>query len=118
MILFCCLINVADAQQPTISPSENNEYCPNTEYTFTVSLTKEYYSVNGENCYVSQSPPPGGKTITFKGIFYDNNSKQTFHIVYSDGSSYDFKIQKDQILILSIMRAHSAECGSNCFATL
>lgn len=94
MILFCCLINVADAQQPTISPSENNEYCPNTEYTFTVSLTKEYYSVNGENCYVSQSPPPGGKTITFKGIFYDNNSKQTFHIVYSDGSSYDFKFKK------------------------
>jgi hypothetical protein len=86
---------LAAKSQATISPSQNNEYCPNTEYTFTASLPKAYSSMIGEGgCYVTQSPSgTGGYNITFKGKFADANQKQTFRIYYTDGSNdyFDFK---------------------------
>jgi hypothetical protein len=81
---FCSIIlNITEAQ-PTISPLQSNEFCPNIEYTFTATLAKPYSSMIGEGCYVTQLPTGGGTTITFKGKFIDENSKQTFRIYHSE----------------------------------
>ena len=48
--LFLLLIIVAScltASSQSIFPPETNEYCPDTEYTFTVTLPKTYQSVIG-----------------------------------------------------------------------
>lgn len=80
----------------TISPSQNDEYCPNTEYTFTASITKPYSSIIGVGgCAVTQQPSsPVGSTFTFKGTFNDVNQKQTFKIYHTDGTQTDFDFKK------------------------
>lgn len=51
------------AKSEAISPLQSSEFCPNTEYTFTVSISKPYSSMIGEGgCVVIQllhdkSPP-------------------------------------------------------------
>lgn len=96
IVLLCSIFENAVKSQPTISPSVNNEYCPNTEYTFTVTLTKTYSSMIGEGgCYVTQLPtPPVGTTFTFKGKFADANQKQIFRIYHPDNTSTAFEFKK------------------------
>lgn len=67
--VICSISLLIAKSQPTISPSQNNEYCPGIEYTFTVTITKPYSSMIGVNsCFVTQLPtPPVGTTFTFKG---------------------------------------------------
>lgn len=94
MILFCSiLLNIAKSQ--TISPLQTDEYCPNTEYTFTATITKAYSNMIGVGgCIVTQLPTsPVGLTFTFKGKFADANQKQTFQINHLDGTTtlFDFK---------------------------
>ena len=79
-----------------ILPLLTDEYCPDTEYTFTANLPKPYSSMIGEGgCYLTQSPSgSGGYTITFKGKFGDVNQKQTFRVYYNDGTNYSFDFKK------------------------
>lgn len=90
--------------QPSILPSQNNEYCPGTEYTFTATITKAYSSMIGEaGCFITQSPqPPVGTTFTFKGQFGDVNQKQTFRIYHPDNTSTTFDFKKIKSLFYGI----------------
>ena len=45
IVLLCTLFNFANSQ--TISPVETGEFCPNTEYTFIATITKQYSSMIG-----------------------------------------------------------------------
>lgn len=94
-IFFSIAIIIAHTQ-PTISPSLNNEYCPNVEYTFTATITKAYSSMIGVGgCYVTQLPAsPVGTTFTFKGKFADVNQKQTFRIYHPDNTWTDFDFKR------------------------
>lgn len=69
----------------TITPSLSDEYCPNVEYTFTVTISKSFSSIVGEGgCIITQQPSnPVGSTFTFKGKFADLNQKQTFRVTFS-----------------------------------
>jgi len=66
-VIMSFLLNLANSQ--TISPALTDEYCPLTEYTFTVSITKQYQKMIGVNgATVTQLPTsPVGGTFTFKG---------------------------------------------------
>ncbi len=102
LILVCFfLLNAANSE--SISPLITDEYCPNTEYTFNVTIPKSYSSISTlGGCYVTQLPtPPVGGTFTFKGKFADANQKQTFTINYTDGSHYDFVFKKIKSLFYS-----------------
>lgn len=94
IVLFCVMLNTVNAQ--TISPLQTNEYCPNTEYTFTVSVPNTYSSMIGVgSCYVTQLPAsPVGSTFTFKGKFGDANQNQSFRIYYTDNTFFDFDFKK------------------------
>ena len=98
------------AKSQTVSPSVNNEYCPNTEYTFTVSISKTYSSMIGEGgCFVTQLPAfPVGTTFTFKGKFGDANQKQTFRIYHNDGTSTQFDFKKIKSLFFGACTPISA----------
>lgn len=100
-VFFCIVLNTASSQ--TISPSQNGEYCPNVEYTFTATITKAYSSMIGEGgCYVTQLPAaPVGTTFTFKGKFDDVNKKQTFRINHPDGPSTAFEFKRVKSLFYS-----------------
>jgi len=94
LVFSFLLFNVAKAQ--FIVPSQNDEYCPGTEYTFTVTIAKPYLNIVAEGgCYVTELPTsPVGSTFTFKGKFADLNQKQTFRIYYQDNSSTPFDFKK------------------------
>lgn len=88
----------------SISPLQTDEYCPNTEYTFTATIPKIYQSMIGvSGAAVTQLPTsPVGSTFTFKGKFGDVNQKQIFRITYTDGTSYDFEFKRIKSLFYSI----------------
>lgn len=99
LLAFCIILFNATKSQ-TISPLPTNEYCPNTEYTFTVTIPKTYSSMIGMGgCYVTQLPtPPVGSAFAFKGKFADVNAKQTFRITYTDNTTQDFEFKKNKSL--------------------
>lgn len=83
------------AKSQSITPNPNREFCPNTEYTFTVVITKPYSSMIGEGCVVTQLPfTPVGTTFTFKGKFNDVNAKQTFRVIHPDNSTTPFEFKR------------------------
>lgn len=86
----------------TSSPATNDEYCPNVEYTVTVTITKAYSSMIGEGgCIITQLPTsPVGSTFTFKGKFADANQKQIFRVYFSDKTSYGFEFLKSNLFLL------------------
>ena len=94
ILLTFLLIEAVNSE--SISPDVTTEFCPNTEYTFTVTISKGYSSISTSGgCYVTQSPTsPVGSTFTFKGKFIDVNAKQTFTINYTDHTHTDFEFKK------------------------
>mgnify|MGYP003411768172 FL=1 len=57
LFVYCSL---SSKSQNTIFPLESNEYCPKTEYTFTVNITKPFQSINRNercNCYANTGTP-------------------------------------------------------------
>ena len=117
-----CSFTILVVNAQTISPLQSNEFCPGTEYTFTVTIPKTYSSMIGEGgCFVTQSPTfPVGSTFTFKGKFGDANQKQTFRIYYTDGSNDPFEFKKNQIIILFNNRlfTNTTKPGNNYCTTL
>ncbi len=73
--------------QTSTAPSELLDYCPNTQYTFTVSLPSgsTYTSMTSANgATITQLPPNGsGSIFNFSGRFQDLNQTQTFTVNYS-----------------------------------
>jgi hypothetical protein len=76
----------------TISLGTDNEYCPNTEYEFTVTLPEPYYSISATQMLITQQPYAFNSSNTsfkFKAKFTDVNIKQFVVIRYkSNGTGY------------------------------
>ncbi len=85
--LFALIVTTVTVAQ-NISPVITGEFCPNQEYTFSVSsLPGNYISIDVfGGATVTQYPSGSGTSITFKGKFSDINGTQTFSIIYSGGS--------------------------------
>lgn len=62
---FCMLLLlVVPAKSQTISPTTDNEFCPNTEYTFTASLNYPYQSMFAlGGCTITQFPTGTGQYL-------------------------------------------------------
>lgn len=103
LIAACTILFNLAKSQLTILPSQNDEYCPGTEYTFTATITKPYSNMIGVGgCFVTQLPQaPVGTTFTFKGKFGDANQKQTFKIYHPDGTQTDFDFKKIKSLFFN-----------------
>jgi hypothetical protein len=110
-VLFCTILNTANSQ--TITPRQSTEFCPNTEYTFTATITKPFSSITGVGgCFITQTPAtPVGSTFTFKGKFDDANQKQTFQVNHPDGSHTDFEFKKIKSLFYSAVSTAFPPCN-------
>ncbi|HZK70794.1 MAG TPA: T9SS type A sorting domain-containing protein [Clostridia bacterium] len=108
-----CSFTILFANAQTISPVQTTEFCPSTEYTFTVSIPKTYSSMIGEGgSFITQSPTfPVGSTFTFKGKFGDANQKQIFRIYYTDGTNYGFEFTKIKSLFYSTTSTAFPPCN-------
>jgi hypothetical protein len=95
IIIPCLLLSVLVPAQ-TISPNVNTEFCPKTEYTFTITITKPFLNIVAlGGATITQFPfMPVGTTFTIKGKFDDVNIKQTFKVNYQDNSSSVFEFKK------------------------
>ena len=112
IVLFCTIFNIVYSQQ--ISPVQTGEFCPNIDYTFTVSsLPKPFQSIIGNGgCFVTQQPTsPVGSTFTFKGKFGDANQKQGIRIYFTDGTFFDFEFKKIKSLFYSATSSSSQQCN-------
>ena len=94
VFFICCFLH--SKSQNTISPLDTNEYCPNTEYTFTATILKAFSSIIGTNgAIVTQAPvPPVGSTFTFKGKFGDVNQKQIFKVTFTDNTFTNLPLKR------------------------
>jgi hypothetical protein len=100
--LACFILFIPFAREAvnaqTITPASSDELCPNTEYTFTVTMPagKTFSGIVSSNgSAVTQYPStPVNGFLSFKGKFSDINQKQIFRLNYSDGSGFDFVFKK------------------------
>ena len=111
IVLYCTFLNTAYSQ--TISPVNTVEFCPNTEYTFTVNIPKPYLSMLGDGNSVVTQPPqiPVGNIFTFKGKFGDVNLKQTFRINYTDNTFFIFEFKRIKSLFFSATSSAFPPCN-------
>lgn len=97
----------------SVSPDQAGEFCPNVEYTFTVTIPKTFDNIIGNGgCSVTLPPVvPVGSTFTFKGKFGDTNQKQWFKINYKDGTYYDIEFKKIKSLFYSTQSNANPPCN-------
>jgi hypothetical protein len=88
LIFALLFIAFQSKSQVTISPLETNEYCPNTNYTFTVTIPGTNGSVTGDgNAVVISNASSSSGTFTFVGKFNDVNITQTFTVNYTESGT-------------------------------
>ena len=97
LIIILFISNLASFSQ-TISPTENNEFCPNVEYLFTVTLpsgsSNPFLSATN-NASITVQPAVGSTTnFTFKAKFFDDNATQSFILNWSPNGSKTFSFNK------------------------
>ncbi|HNF37762.1 MAG TPA: hypothetical protein PLC45_03760 [Chitinophagaceae bacterium] len=108
-VLLLLLANIFIKAQ-SISLGTDNEYCPNTEYEFTVTLPSSYTSISATQFLITQQPFAFNSTNTsfkFKGKFNDVNIKQTIIIKYNSGQS-TFPIEYKKVK--SLFYSNDASC--------
>jgi len=94
----------------SISLGTGNEYCPNTEYEFTVTLPGPYHSISATQFLITLQPyafTNGNTVFKFKGKFNDVNSKQVITVGYNSGNNtfaFEYKNVK------SLFFANSISC--------
>lgn len=108
ILLFLTLMCLCKTKAQSILPSINDEYCPFTNYTFSVSgVPGTVNSVTPflSSCVVVNIVSFGNGFVNFVGRFDDNNSKQTFRINYTEASgavkTYDAVFKKIKSLLFS-----------------
>ena len=111
IVLLCTTFNLVYSQ--SITPINTGEFCPNIEYTFTVSIPKTYQSMIGiSSASVTLLPSsPVGSTFTFKGKFGDANQKQSFKVNYTDGTSDEFMFKRIKSLYYSTTSTAFPPCN-------
>lgn len=88
--------SISPSYGQSISPDVDSEVCPNTEYTFSVTIPGSYSSITTVGgCLVTQSPynittTSSTTSFNFKGKFQDANQTQTFQINYSTTAPQTF----------------------------
>jgi PKD-like domain/Secretion system C-terminal sorting domain len=108
LLSFLTLIKFISVAQITISPLQSAEYCPNTNIAFSVSgIPGTVNNVTGylSNAQVISVSSFGNGYINFIGKFGDQNSKQTFRVLYKDlngvNQTFDFPFRKIKSLALT-----------------
>jgi Secretion system C-terminal sorting domain len=90
----------------TISPVEANEYCPNTEYTFTIVLpngsSNPSISAVGGSSITPNSVSISGLSVSFKGKFNDLNATQSFKVDYTNNGAKSYNPLFKKIKSLNI----------------
>lgn len=81
----------------TISLGTDNEYCPNTEYEFTVTLPGPYKSISATQMLITQQPyafNTSNTSFKFKAKFNDVNIKQFVQIRYNNNDYFTPEYKK------------------------
>lgn len=85
----------------TISPDVTNEYCPNSEITFTVSIPGQLDNISSSIAQITAQPfninydqVANKTTFLFKAKFGDNNQAQTFTVSRKEGTPIYFPFKK------------------------
>ncbi|MBX2933048.1 MAG: T9SS type A sorting domain-containing protein [Ferruginibacter sp.] len=105
-ILSCIIINAQ-----TISLGTDNEYCPNVEYEFTVTLPGAYSSISATQMLITQAPYAFNSSYTsfkFKAKFNDVNIKQFVNIGYNSNNDH-FKPEFKRVK--SLFFTNNTSCG-------
>lgn len=94
LALTACMIFTSSAQ--SVSPAATDEYCPMTDYTFTVTIPGTYSSFNvtaGAPTVVANpydiTSSSGTTTFKFKANFRDVNISQEFTVGYKNAANED-----------------------------
>ncbi|MFT3946268.1 MAG: T9SS type A sorting domain-containing protein [Agriterribacter sp.] len=96
----------------TISLGTDNEYCPNVEYEFTVTLPGPYYSISASQMQITQQPTAFNAANTnfkFKAKFADVNSKQFVEIQYNSNGKDVFKPEYKKVKSLFYANANNCD---------
>lgn len=95
----------------SISLGTDNEYCPNTEYEFTVNLPGSYSSISATQFLITQQPYAFNQSQTsfkFKGKFNDVNIKQIITVRYNNSNNtYPFEYKR----VKSLFYSNDYSCG-------
>jgi len=99
----------------TISLGTDNEYCPNVEYEFSVTLPGAYSSISATHMLITQQPYAFNSSNTsfkFKAKFNDVNIKQSVEIKYGANGASTFKpeYKKVKSLFLQVLAQQSQVC--------
>lgn len=94
-LLFVLILLISQSKAQTLSPDQNQEYCPKTNYNFVITVSGTVKSIT----------PSGGSSVistlanAFTGRFDDVNTKQTFTVTYTDanGASVNFPFEFKKI---------------------
>lgn len=93
-IAILLLLLIFNGFSQTISPVVENEYCPNTEYTFTIALpsgsSSPTLSAVGGSSITPNSVSISGLSVSFKGKFNDLNATQSFKVDYTNNGAKSY----------------------------
>ncbi len=95
----------------TISLGTDNEYCPNVEYEFSVTLPGAYSSISATHMLITQQPYAVNSSNTsfkFKAKFNDVNIKQSVEIKYGANGASTFKPEYKKVK--SLFYSNDASC--------
>lgn len=96
----------------TISLGTDNEYCPNVEYEFTVTLPGPYSSISATQMLITQQPyafNTSNTSFKFKAKFNDVNIKQYVEIKYGANGASTFKPEYKKVK--SFFYTNNSSCG-------
>lgn len=105
-ITFALAVLAAQSRAQSILPDGNQEYCPNTNYNFTVTVPGTVTSItsfSGGCIVVSRSGN------TFVGKFNDANTKQVFLVEYKDANNATKQYYPDFKKVKSLL--HTGSCS-------
>lgn len=90
IFILCLFMPIINLHSQTISPSFNDEYCPNQEYTFFVTLPGEFDRIIPNTLFISQQPYDFDiqkKSFKIKIKFADINNTQSLNIYYNNSNN-------------------------------
>ncbi len=113
ILLFFILISCKFLIAQTISLGTDNEYCPNVEYEFTVTLPQGFVSISATHILITQQPYAFNSNSTsfkFKGKFKDENIKQIIEVRYGQNLIVFWEYRRIKSLFYPIPNAQTS-CG-------
>ncbi|MGF2411505.1 T9SS type A sorting domain-containing protein [Ferruginibacter sp.] len=105
VLFFSLILILGQSKSQTLSPDQNQEYCPNINYNFVITVSGTVTSITASSGAILVS----SNANTFIGKFSDANVKQTFTVYYTDNNSnprnFPFEFKKIKSLL------HSGSCS-------